>query len=177
MEKHQRVAKWLLIFSGLLLIPFLYLVITFLTGISLAPISSVSTAQIVILILISFLPIIFGTLLYSKKYFILTSLVSSILVVITLTVIVFIMSIISDARQLQYRRERTHIWDSDLTIYRIVEDCGRSQSSDYTYGVGGTDLQNICYYQFAVKDTNASLCNKISDGTLRNECSVEVELK
>lgn len=173
---YQTLAKWLLIVLGIFTIPVIYLLLGLVAGASLASGTNPGSYFIIVLFLVFLLPIGLGYFLYRKKRFAISSIVSGVSLVLVLLLIYGLVAVYHRASEENYRRENTHNWGFDLTIDHILEDCGRSQSEDFTRGLQGTEFQNACYYQFAVKNRDLSLCEKINDYPLQNECSNEVRI-
>lgn len=177
MAPYQKLAKWLLVILGTVAVVAGYYLFSFLAGLLLFAAVAGSSSHVFWFPLLLTLPVILAYVLYRKKQYSISAVLSVSFLVCFIFLILFVNSISDEAAKIEYVRTRTHVWNEDLTIGRIVEDCGRSPSQGFAQGLGGTALQNACYYQFAVEKKDSVVCESVEDFSLLRECIEEIKAK
>lgn len=177
MAPFQTLSKWLLILLSITAAIACYYLFSFLAGLLFFAALAGSGFFFLGFPLLLTLPVILAYVLYRKKQFIMSAVWSLSFLVCFVILILFVKSILNEAAKATYIREHTHMWNEDLTIGRIVEDCGRSRSEGFAQGLGGTAFQNACYYQFAVEKKDSRVCESVEDFSLLRECVEEIKAK
>ncbi len=118
--------------------------------------------------------LIYSHILYKKNKFHSTLIVACMSMILMAMLTVFV--------ALPIRKGTTGSYDPtlrdkmDLTLGRNVEDCGSDQLTTHNLNsLGGTELQNPCYYQFAISKIDTSICERIIDTSLQKKCVSEIQ--